>query len=78
MHLSYADRPAEEYAREMIFDLVVHSWDLARGITADDKIDPEPGRGGVRAIEPDTDLTASGLFDPPVPVSGRTRTSRPD
>ena len=40
VHLSYADRPGEEYAREMIFDLVVHSWDLARGISADDTLDP--------------------------------------
>jgi uncharacterized protein (TIGR03086 family) len=68
VHLSYADRPAEEYAREMIFDLVVHSWDLARGISADDSLDPDLVEAVYAAIEPDTDLTASGLFDEPVPV----------
>jgi uncharacterized protein (TIGR03086 family) len=68
VHLSYADRPGEEYAREMIFDLVVHSWDLARGISADDTLDPSLVEAVYAAIEPDTDLTASGLFDQPVPV----------
>jgi uncharacterized protein (TIGR03086 family) len=68
VHLSYADRPAEEYAREMIFDLVVHSWDLARGISADDSLDPDLVEAVYAQIEPDTDLAASGLFDEPVPV----------
>jgi uncharacterized protein (TIGR03086 family) len=69
VHLSYADRPGEEYAREMIFDLVVHSWDLARGISTDDTLDPGLVEAVYATIEPDTDLTASGLFDEPVPVS---------
>jgi uncharacterized protein (TIGR03086 family) len=68
VHLSYADRPGEEYAREMIFDLVVHSWDLARGISADDTLDPGLVEAVYASIEPDTDLAASGLFDRPVPV----------
>jgi uncharacterized protein (TIGR03086 family) len=68
VHLSYADRPGEEYAREMIFDLVVHSWDLARGISVDDTVDPELVEAVYGHIEPDTDLAASGLFDAPVPV----------
>jgi uncharacterized protein (TIGR03086 family) len=68
VHLSYADRPAEEYAREMIFDLVVHSWDLARGISADDSLDPDLVEAVYSSIEPETDLASSGLFDEPVPV----------
>jgi uncharacterized protein (TIGR03086 family) len=68
VHLSYADRPGEEYAREMIFDLVVHSWDLARGISADESLDPGLVEGVYSSIEPDTDLAATGLFDEPVPV----------
>jgi uncharacterized protein (TIGR03086 family) len=68
VHLSYADRPAEEYAREMVFDLVVHSWDLARGISVDDTVDPALVEAVYAHIEPDTDLAASGLFDEPVPV----------
>ena len=69
VHLSYADRPATEYVRELIFDLVVHSWDLARGIDGDEKIDPELVDAVYSRIEPEAaTLVASGLFDAPVPV----------
>jgi len=68
VHLSYADRPAAEYAREMIFDLVVHSWDLARGIGGNETLDPDLVEAVYAQIEPDTDLAATGLFDEPVPV----------
>ena len=68
VHLSYADRPGEEYAREMVFDLVVHSWDLAVGISADDTVDPDLVEAVYGSLEPAVDLTASGLFDEPVPV----------
>lgn len=68
VHLSFADRPGEEYAREMVFDLVVHSWDLARGIAGDEVLDPALVEAVYGAIEPDTDLAATGLFDEPVPV----------
>ena len=70
VHLSYGDRPAVEYAREMVFDLVVHAWDLARAIEGDEKIDPELVDAVYARVEPDLgSLAASGLFDPPVPVS---------
>jgi uncharacterized protein (TIGR03086 family) len=69
VHLSYADRPGEEYAREMIFDLIVHTWDLARAIDGDEKIAPDLVEAVYARIEPDVgSLAASGLFDPPVPV----------
>ena len=69
VHLSYADVPAEQYVRELIFDLVVHSWDLAKGIDGDEKLDPALVDAVYSRIEPDDDtLAASGLFDPPVPV----------
>jgi uncharacterized protein (TIGR03086 family) len=41
VHLSYGDRPARDYVNEMFIDLAIHGWDLARGIGADDAIDPE-------------------------------------
>lgn len=69
VHLSYADRPAEEYAQEMIFDLVVHTWDLARAIEGDEKVDPDLVDTVYSRIEPEAEtLAASGLFDDPVPV----------
>ena len=41
VHLSYGDRPAGDYVNEMFIDLAIHGWDLARGIRADEAIDPE-------------------------------------
>lgn len=31
VHLSFGEAPVGEYAEQMLTDLVVHSWDLARG-----------------------------------------------
>jgi uncharacterized protein (TIGR03086 family) len=34
VHLSFGDTPLSEYADQMLTDLVIHGWDLARGIGA--------------------------------------------
>lgn len=39
VHLSFGDVPAGEYAEQMLADLVVHGWDLARGAGLDDSFD---------------------------------------
>ncbi|MEO3755330.1 TIGR03086 family metal-binding protein [Streptomyces sp. B6B3] len=39
VHTSGGPTPAAEYARQMVMDLTVHAWDLARGVGADDGID---------------------------------------
>jgi uncharacterized protein (TIGR03086 family) len=41
VHLSWGDEKGEEYATQLLLDHVVHAWDLARGIGADDRMDPE-------------------------------------
>jgi uncharacterized protein (TIGR03086 family) len=41
VHLSFGDLPAREYIKQMALDSVIHSWDLARGIGADEALDPE-------------------------------------
>ncbi len=41
VHLSFGDSSAEEYLRELSADLLVHGWDLARGVGADEWLDPE-------------------------------------
>jgi uncharacterized protein (TIGR03086 family) len=38
--LSAGPTPAREYAEQMILDLVVHAWDLARGAGLDEQLDP--------------------------------------
>lgn len=68
VHLSYGDRPGEEYAREMIFDLVVHAWDLARGIDGDETIAPDLIDAVYAGLDPEVDLSGTGMYDPPVPV----------
>lgn len=40
VHLSFGDVPGSEYLSQMVTDLAVHGWDLARAIGADETIDP--------------------------------------
>lgn len=40
-HLSFGDFPGHVYLSQVLCDHVIHAWDLARGIGADDAIDPE-------------------------------------
>ncbi|MGP3970911.1 TIGR03086 family metal-binding protein [Streptomyces sp. 6N223] len=67
VHTSGGLTPAEEYLRQMILDLTVHAWDLARGIGADDRLDD-----GLVALVWDyaKDTVPAwqgfGMFDPPV------------
>jgi uncharacterized protein (TIGR03086 family) len=41
VHLSFGDFPGQEYTMQVFSDLVVHGWDLARAIGADERIDPD-------------------------------------
>lgn len=69
VHVSYGDVPAVRYLAEMTLDAAVHAWDLARGIGADDELDPVLVGLGLALVEPNLDLlAASGMFAEPVPV----------
>jgi uncharacterized protein (TIGR03086 family) len=41
VHLSYGESPADEYARGVAADQLIHAWDLAAAIGADRRLDPE-------------------------------------
>jgi len=41
VHLSFGDTPAEEYARQLLADHLIHAWDLAVAIGADTRLDPD-------------------------------------
>ncbi len=41
VHLSFGDFPGEEYTWQVFTDLLIHGWDLAKGIGTDDTLDPE-------------------------------------
>ena len=69
VHLSYGDRPAEFYVRELTSDLLLHAWDLARALGTDETLDAELVDAVLASTEPHaSELAASGLFAPPVPV----------
>ncbi|KUJ70858.1 hypothetical protein ACZ90_00655 [Streptomyces albus subsp. albus] len=67
VHLSFGDTPAAHYCAQMTTDAVVHAWDLARGIGADDRIPDELVAFSVREVTPyAADLEKSGLFAAPI------------
>lgn len=41
VHLSYADVPGADYVFEVAADLTIHTWDLARAVGADERLDPQ-------------------------------------
>ena len=69
VHLSRGPTPAAEYIGEMITDLVVHAWDLARATDGDTDLEPELVTAATVLAERLPDDGVPGLFDPPVPVS---------
>src|SRR5262249_16925320 len=67
--LSRGATPREEYCWEMTTDALIHSWDLARGIGADDALDPEIAALVYERTLPMADrLQQTGPSAPPVPV----------
>ena len=67
--LSAGERATDEYCWEMTTDALIHSWDLARGIGADETLDDELVALVYDKTLPIAEhLQESGLFAPPVPV----------
>jgi len=67
--LSRGATPREEYCWEMTADALIHSWDLARAIGADDALDPEiSALVYERTLPMVGQLQETGMFAPPVPV----------
>jgi uncharacterized protein (TIGR03086 family) len=67
--LSGGDKSTGEYCWEMTTDALIHSWDLARGIGADETLDKELVDLVYERILPIAEhLHETGLFAPPVPV----------
>jgi len=50
-------------------DVLVHSWDLARAVGADDRLDPELCQAAWDAVSPNEErIRGSGMFSDAVPV----------
>jgi uncharacterized protein (TIGR03086 family) len=63
VHLSYGDERAGAYCEQLIFDNLVHAWDLARGAGVDDTLPPDLVEWGIGWVTPILPmLTASGAF----------------
>lgn len=66
VHLTGRDATGERYAHEVFCDLAVHSWDLAKGMGADDEIDPALVEAvweiGVPMVREWRKLTGDSLF----------------
>jgi uncharacterized protein (TIGR03086 family) len=60
---------ARSLVRVLTQDVLVHSWDLAQAVDADDRLDPELCEQLCERLPADPlALSASGMFNPPVAV----------
>jgi len=67
VHLSFGDFPGQEYLGQLTADHVIHAWDLARGIGADDRLDGELVQFVYDFMAPQAEQwAAAGVFAAPV------------
>lgn len=63
VHLSYGPAPARNYLNELSSDLLIHAWDLARGLDVDDLLDPGLVEACYELARPHEEaMKRSGLF----------------
>lgn len=66
VELSYGPSDADHYCGQMTTDLIIHAWDLARGIGATEHLPAELVAFADRETAPYADdLSGSGVFAPP-------------
>lgn len=69
VYLSRGPTPATQYGWEMVLDLAVHGWDLARGIGGPSPISDDVAETLLPLFaEQVSAFQGLGIFDPPVPV----------
>lgn len=70
VHLSGGDTKTSHYLMEVFADLLIHSWDLARAIGADEQLDPKLVRICYQNLAPKAkQLKASGLYGGEIKVA---------
>lgn len=63
VHTSMGQIPAEDYIEQLFTDHLIHAWDLARGIGANEELDPDLVNECYRRSLPhDQMIRASGVF----------------
>ena len=69
VHLSYGDFTARTYLHHQIIDITIHTWDLARGVGADETLDPALVAAVYDWFIPEAaSWRDAGLLQLPVPV----------
>jgi len=67
VHLSFGDFPGSEYLGQVTCDVLVHSWDLARALAVDDRLDATLVEFVDGFLSPQIDAWRSaGVFGPAV------------
>jgi uncharacterized protein (TIGR03086 family) len=69
VQLSYDTVTVDDYLKEQVSDVTIHSWDLARAVGASEKLDDQLVEATWTIFEPQRDtLAASGLFANPLDI----------
>ena len=69
VHVSFGDISGEEYVTQLVCDHVVHGWDLARALGADERLDADLVDFALAYFRPQVDgWRAAGVFGPAVEV----------
>ena len=69
IHLSFGDFPGVDYLSQITSDVVIHSWDLARAVGADEHLDVELVAEVDAFLSPQLDAWRSaGTFGPAIDV----------
>jgi uncharacterized protein (TIGR03086 family) len=72
VHLSFGDFPGSEYALQLFADHLIHAWDLARALGADERLDAELVASCATWFEPMEDAYRSaGVIAERPPVPGQ-------
>ena len=72
VHLSFGDFPGSEYALQLFADHLIHAWDLARAIGADEHLDDELVASCATWFEAvEEAYRSAGAIAAPPPVPGR-------
>lgn len=67
VHTSFGQIPRDEYLAQLFADHLIHAWDLARAIGADEELDPElVGECYRLALPHEEMMRSSGVFGPRV------------
>lgn len=69
VHLSAGPVPAQEYLRQLTTDYLIHTWDLAVALGADETLDAElVAAVGGWFLSRQADYRSAGVIGPPAPV----------